>query len=104
MPIMKHSRGIADSQFYISAILSKIFNTTRGPARYIAKMVMEQVLQFMRLGMPTEIALCETLQAAIHLAEMRVKHCVGSERHPFDDLIQLCSEIISRTNGISRIE
>lgn len=96
-------QGIVDSHLFLSAILSKIFKTTRGPAQYIAKMVMEQVPQFMRWGMPKEIVLYETLRAAIHLAEIRVKHCVGTERHPFDDLIQLCSEIISRTNGISRI-
>lgn len=101
---MMDSRRIYDSQLFINAILSKIFHTTLGSARYIAKMVMEQVPQFMRLGMPTEIALCETLRTAIHLAEIRAKHCIGSERHPFDDLIQLCSDIISKTNSISRTE
>ena len=75
----------------------------RGPAIAIAKGLIEQIPQFLSVGMPVEMALRESLLIAIHSAQLRARQCVGSERYALDDFIRTCIKMESKTGHLAKV-
>jgi hypothetical protein len=75
----------------------------RGSALPLAKGLLEQIPQFLRAGIPAEVALRESLQIAIHSARVRARHCVGSERYALDDFITTCLQMEALTDQVIRV-
>ena len=97
---MGHTRdgcdtGVADSDYLVRAVLSRLLAEARGPTQPLALAVVEQLPELTMLGMPLEASLREALQTAIHAAQLKARHCVGDERLVFDDFIGLCLEMES---------
>ena len=80
---------MSESHWLIKATLQRIARQARGPAVPLAQGLVDQIPHFITLGMPIQNAIRESLLIAIHSAQTRAKHCVGSERHALDDFIEL---------------
>lgn len=73
-------------------LLERLILLSRGPARRLAIAAFEQLPQLLTLGMPAEVALCESIDTAIHMAKVMMRHSVGVERHALEDFIRLCRQ------------
>jgi hypothetical protein len=81
----------------ITSAMEHVVKTARGPALPLAKGMMEQIPQFISAGMPIELALRESLLLAIHSAQVKARHSVGTERFVFEDFISSCRKIEAET-------
>jgi len=89
---------MSDIHWLIASVMRSVAFKARGPALPLAKGLLEQIPQFISAGMPIEMALRESLLAAIHTARVKAQHCVGSERYALDDFIGTCLEIEALTD------
>ena len=94
---------MSESHWLIRSTLRQVTLQARGPAVAIAKGMFEQIPQFLSVGMPVEIALRESLIIAIHAAQLKSYHCVGSERHALDDFISTCIKMESKTEHLAKV-
>ncbi len=94
---MRRLVPMADSQVLIRQMMTDLVLKARGPAIALATAAVQQVPEFLNQGMPIGMAIRETLHTAIFAAQVKAKHCVGTERHAFDDFIILCREMEART-------
>ena len=94
---------MSESHWLIRSTVREVASQARGPAVAIAKGMLEQIPQFLSVGMPVEIALRESLIIAIHAAELRARHCVGSDRHALDDFIRTCIKMESKTGHLVKV-
>ncbi len=53
--------------------------------------------------MSVELALRESLLFAIYSAQIKARHCVGSERHALEDFIEACCQMETLTEHISNV-
>ena len=88
---------MSESHWLIRETLRRIALNARGPALPLAREMLEQIPQFLSTGMPIVNALRESLLIAIHTAQLRAQHCVGTERYALDDFIKTCVEMESET-------
>jgi hypothetical protein len=95
--------GMSESNWLINAALKRVALQARGPAVPLAQDLVNQIPHFIALGMPIENAVRESLLIAIHSAQIRVQHCVGSERHALDDFIETCLKIESETGYLVNV-
>lgn len=82
--------------------MKRIILNARGPTLSLAKGLLEQIPQFMSAGMPVEIALRESLLLAIYAAQLKARHCVGSERSPFEDFIKACMDMKAEAEELAK--
>ncbi|MFX1301521.1 MAG: hypothetical protein ACFFDE_11380 [Promethearchaeota archaeon] len=94
---------MSESHWLIKSTLRQVALQARGPAVAIAKGMLEQIPQFLSVGMPVEIALRESLIIAIHAAQLKSHHCVGSDRHALDDFIRMCIKMESKTGHLVNV-
>jgi hypothetical protein len=66
----------------------------------LAKDLLEQFPKHLAAGMPMRMAVREALLLAIHSAEVKAKHCVGSERYALDDFITNCMKVEAMTEHL----
>ncbi|MFX1563849.1 MAG: hypothetical protein ACFFDP_11160 [Promethearchaeota archaeon] len=99
---MRSYRGLPGHEFLLKIAVTRLVTRARGPAQRLAVAAVEQLPKLITLGMPPNVALRETLHTAIYAAQLKSKHCVGSERHVYDDFIALCMEMESQTRMLSR--
>lgn len=95
--------GLSEPHWLIRSTMREVAMQARGPAVAIAKGMLEQIPQFLFAGMPIEMALRESLLIAIHSAQLRARHCVGSERHALDDFIRTCIKMESKTGHLAKV-
>ncbi|MFX1508727.1 MAG: hypothetical protein ACFFBR_00335 [Promethearchaeota archaeon] len=91
------------SHWLIYSVLGRVAVQARGPALPLAKGLLELISQYIASGMPVKMALRESLLLAIHSAQVKAKHCVGSERYALDDFINYCMNIEVMTEQLVRI-
>jgi hypothetical protein len=89
---------MADSQVLLRQMMTHLVAKARGPAVPLATAAIQQIPEFLNQGMPVPMAIRETLHTAIFAAQVKAKHCVGPERHAYDDFITLCREMGARTD------
>lgn len=94
---------MSESHWLIKSTIQRIALQARGPAVPLAQGLVDQIPHFLALGMPIENAVRESLLIAIHSAQVRVQHCVGSERHALDDFIETCVKIESETGHLVKV-
>ena len=94
---------MSESHWLIRATIDRVALKARGPALPLAKGLVEQIPYFLALGMPIENALRESLLIAIHSANLKAQHCVGSERHALDDFIEACVKMESETDHLLNV-
>ena len=85
------------THWLISSVKRRIAQQARGPAMPLAKEMIKQIPQFISSGMPVELALRESLLIAIYSAQVKARHCVGSERYALEDFISACWEMKNLT-------
>ena len=84
---------MSESLWLIRAAINRVILNARGPALPLAKLMLEQIPQFLSVGMSLVTAFRESLLIVIHTAQARARHCVGTERHALDDFIRTCVEM-----------
>ena len=94
---------MSGSHWLIRSTLREVALQARGPAVAIAKGMLEQIPQFLSIGMPAEIALRESLIIAIHAAQLKARHCVDSDRRALDDFIRTCMKMELKTGHLVNI-
>ena len=94
---------MSKTHWLIASIKRQITQQAKGPALLIAKGMIEQIPQFISAGMPVEMACRESLHLAIHSAQIKVRHCVGSERYALDDFIATCMKIETLTDHLVQV-
>lgn len=99
---MRSYRGLPGQDVFLKIAITRLVTKARGPTHSLAVAAIEQLPKLITLGMPPNVALRETLHTAIYAAQLKAKHCVGSERHVYDDFITLCMEMESQTRMLSR--
>ncbi len=93
---------MSEHHWLIKSTMNRVVLNARGPAVPLAKGLLEQIPQFMSGGMPVEIALRESLLLAIYAAQLKVRHCVGSERNPFEDFIKACMDLKAEAEELAK--
>ncbi|MFX1475352.1 MAG: hypothetical protein ACFFCO_07745 [Promethearchaeota archaeon] len=93
---MSRRFGAVDPRIFVRAAMARLVEQSRGPARPLALAAVDQVPQLMTLGMTPSAALRESLRTTIVAARLRARHCIGTERFAFDDLVNLCQETEAR--------
>lgn len=98
---MKHVEGNTEEQKLAWHLMSHLVLNARGPALSLAKAAMQQYPRLLRGGIPPSVALHETLQNMIFAARVKIQHCVDTERHVFDDFIELCINMDSQISPLT---
>ncbi|MFW9831561.1 MAG: hypothetical protein ACFFD8_07275 [Candidatus Thorarchaeota archaeon] len=94
---------MSGDHWLINATMRRVALKARGPAISLAKGLLEQIPQFMSAGMSVETAVRESLLIAIRSAQLRARHCVGSERYALDDFIDACLKMESQTEHLIKV-
>lgn len=87
----------------ISSVNRRVAQIARGPAMPLAKELLKQIPQFISSGMSVELALREALHLAIYSAQVKARHCVGSERYALEDFIEACWKMENITGHLVNV-